>query len=155
NEAFQQADFSERKTSAGWPYVFFPLTDYGTAIRLGIQAAWSIAPGRIAMAHDTAEACPYCVEPLAAGKSYVASLPGMRLGRDLIFPQTSDAADAPKIADAVRKYFEEEIAEVAADPNYVPVSWIWSGNSVFGSSNLGAAVAVAQRTISTDPRVPP
>ena len=155
NDTFQQIRFSERKTSAGWPYVFFPLTDYGTAIRLGVQSAWRLTPGKIAMAHDTADACSYCAEPLAAGKSYVESLPGMSLGRDLIFPQTSSQADAPKINDAVQKYFAEEITHVIADPSYVPVSWIWSGNSVFGSSTLGAAVAVAQKTIAADTRIPP
>jgi hypothetical protein len=142
----QSISTSERKESPGYPYVFFPATDYSTAIRIAIQSAWAIAPGRIAMVHDTAE-CAYCVDPLAAGKSYVELLPNMLLGEDLVVPQTTNDDDEPVIIDKVTAYIQKEIDKKLADPDYVPVSWLWTGNSVFSSSLVGKAAAAAQRLI--------
>lgn len=161
NAQYQSASFNEHKTSTGWPYVFFPATDYGTAIRLAIQAAWTVQPGRIAFAHETADKCAYCVEPLAAGASFIPSLQGMSLGRDLLIPQTSSQADAPKIHDAVVAYFTEavngEIAHFksanATSWTYDPVTWVWSGNSVFASAILGKEVAAIQKMIDSDTEV--
>ncbi len=147
NDTFQEAQQQVEKKSSGYPYVFFPATDYGTAIRLAIQSAWTTAPGRMAFAHDTADKCAYCVDPLAAGQSYVKSLPGMDLGRDLIIPQTSKMSDAPTIDAAVQTYIQQEVNQVLADPTYKPVNWIWSGNSVMASSLLGQSVYKAQTTL--------
>jgi branched-chain amino acid transport system substrate-binding protein len=154
NAQFQTGEFSEHKDSPGWPYVFFPATDYGTAIRLGIQAVWTLAPGRMAMAHDTEDRCLYCTDPLAAGKSYLRTLDGMSVGRDLVFPQTSSEADEKVILDAVAAYFAQEADHVVADSTYVPVTWVWTGNSVFASSKLGKGVALAQQTLAADARIP-
>lgn len=148
NAAGQTFEVSEQKTSPGYPYIFFPATDYSTAIRIGIQAAWKIAPGRIAMAHETADKCLYCVDPLVAGKSYVLQLPGMLLGEDVIVPQTSSAADEPSVVQPITNYMQREIDRKIADPAYVPVSWIWTGNSVFSSSLIGKAAAMAQELIN-------
>lgn len=139
---------SERKDSPGYPYLFFPATDYSTAIRIGIQAAWALAPGRIAMVHDTADACAYCVDPLVAGKTYVQLLPNMLLGEDLMVPQTTSTADAAAITSKVTSYIQKEIDKKLADSSYVPVSWLWTGNSVFSSSLVGKAVSEAQRLIN-------
>ncbi|WP_437878904.1 protein kinase domain-containing protein [Sorangium sp. So ce513] len=138
---------SEHKTSPGYPYIFFPATDYSTAIRIGIKAAWKLAPGRIAMAHDTIDRCLYCVDPLAAGKSYVEQLPGMLLGDDLIVPQTSSIEDEGLIVDAVIRYVQREIDRKRADPTYVPTSWFWAGNSIVSSSFVGKGAAAAQKLI--------
>jgi ABC-type branched-subunit amino acid transport system substrate-binding protein len=147
NNSYQEAANSEEKKSAGYPYVFFPATDYGTAIRLAIQVAWQVAPGRMAMAHDDNPPCAYCVDPLAAGKSYIRNLQGMDLGRDLLFKQTSDPADTKGIDDAVQAYFTAEVAHVIDDPTYMPVSWVWSGNSVYSSSVLGQSIARIQHDL--------
>jgi hypothetical protein len=136
------------KTSAGYPYVFFPATDYSTAIRLGIQAAWKISSGRMAMAHETADQCLYCVDPLAAGKSYIQELPGMLLGEDLIVPQTSDLNDGPVIVKKVVDYMRKEIEKKRMSPSYVPVSWLWAGNSLVSSSYVGKGAAEAQQLIN-------
>jgi hypothetical protein len=157
SNAFQEAENSEEKKSAGYPYVFFPATDYATGIRLAIQVAWQVAPGRLAMAHEENPPCAYCVDPLAAGKSYVKNLQGMDLGRDLIFKQTSNPADAQGIDDAVQAYFTAEVAHVISDPSYQPVSWIWSGNSVYSSSVLGQSIAKVQKDLidnNADPDFP-
>lgn len=155
NESFLEGDQAEQKESPGFPFVFYPATDYATGIRLAIQSAWQIAPGRMAMAHETADKCAYCVEPLAAGKSYIGNLSGMSLGRDLIIPQTSNASDGPAIETAVRAYFQKEIDQVKANATYKPVTWVWSGNSVMASSLLGQALWKVQTTmIDTDLTIP-
>lgn len=158
NASYQTASFSESKTSPGWPYIFFPATDYGTAIRLAVEAAWTIAPGRIAFAHETVDKCAYCVDPLAAGASFIPSLQGMSLGRDLIIPQTSNTADESKIEAAVDAYFNDptsgEIAHVKAANattwTYDPATWFWSGNSVYASAILGKKLAAIQKQIDGD-----
>jgi ABC-type branched-subunit amino acid transport system substrate-binding protein len=136
------------KTSPGYPYIFFPATDYSTAIRIGIQAAWKIAPGRLAMVHDFADRCLYCVDPLGAGKSYIQKLPGMLLAEDLIVPQTSNLADGPTIVKRVISYVQKEMAKKRSDASYVPVSWFWAGNSVVSSSFVGKGAAEAQQLIN-------
>lgn len=136
------------KTSPGYPYIFFPATDYSTAIRIGIQAAWKISSGRMAMVHDAADQCLYCVDPLAAGKSYIQELPGMLLGEDLIVPQTSDLTEGPVIVKKVTDYMKKEIDKKRGNPSYVPVGWLWAGNSVVSSSYVGKGAAEAQQLIN-------
>ncbi|WP_437651105.1 protein kinase domain-containing protein [Sorangium sp. So ce362] len=138
---------TEHKTSPGYPYIFFPATDYSTGIRIGMKAAWKIAPGRIAMVHDTIDRCLYCVDPLAAGKSYVEHLPGMLLGEDLLVPQTSSPDDEGLIVDAVTRYVKREIEKKKADPSYVPASWFWAGNTVLSSAFVGKGAAAAQKLV--------
>ncbi|XXX82656.1 bifunctional serine/threonine-protein kinase/ABC transporter substrate-binding protein [Sorangium sp. So ce134] len=147
NALGQSISATEHKTSPGYPYIFFPATDYSTAIRIGMKAAWKIAPGRIAMVHDTIDKCLYCVDPLAAGKSYVEHLPGMLLGEDLIVPQTSSPEDEGLIVGAVTGYVKREIEKKRADASYVPTSWFWAGNSVVSSSFVGKGAAAAQKLI--------
>ena len=138
---------TERKVSDGYPYLFFPATDYSTAIRIGIQAAWKVKPGRIAMVHDTEANCNFCVDPLAAGKSYVQMLPGMSLGPDLVIAQTSDASDESVITGAVKTYIQNEITKKKANSSYDPVRWLWAGNSVVSSTLIAKGAAEAQKII--------
>jgi hypothetical protein len=147
---FSTTTTSEHKASPGWPYVFYPATDYGTAIRLGIQAAWKIQPGRMAFGFD--KTCAYCIDPLAAGKSFVENLEGMKIGRDVNFPQTS--VDSATVSTNVSAYFDQEIAYFKAQNattwTYDPVIWVWSGNSVFASAIVGQTVAAVQTKIDGD-----
>src|SRR5262249_10893737 len=78
---------------------------------------------------------------------YVQKLPGMLLGRDLEVPQTSNPDDEQAIIDAVKGYVQEEIDKRKTDPSYVPVSWFWTGNTVFSSSIVGKGVAAAQALV--------
>jgi ABC-type branched-subunit amino acid transport system substrate-binding protein len=148
NATGESFETTEHKDSPGYPYLFFPATDYSTAIRIGIQAAWKIDAGRIAMVHDTADECLYCVDPLVAGKSYVEQLPGMLLGEDLLVPQTTKPEDEPLIVNTVVDYIKKEIAKKQANSSYEPVRWLWSGNSVFSSSLVGKGAAAAQAIIN-------
>jgi serine/threonine protein kinase len=149
NSTGEQLMSSDHKTSPGYPYVFFPATDYSTAIRIGIRAAWKVAPGRMAMAHADQYNCLFCVEPLTAGKAYIQQVPGMRLGPDLIVPQTSNRTDGPKIIRLVMDYVRAEIQKKLSDPTYVPVSWFWSGNTVISSAFVGKGAAEAQKLINS------
>lgn len=139
---------SENKVSPGYPYVFFPATDYSTGIRVGMQAAWKISPGRIAMLHGPAMKCLYCVDPLAAGKAYLHGLPGMSLGEDLEIPQTSNPMDEAAITTSVTTYIQKEIDKKKANDSYDPVKWFWAGNSIFSTSLMGKAAAEAQKAIN-------
>ncbi|WP_394834630.1 ABC transporter substrate-binding protein [Pendulispora rubella] len=154
NDGFQEAQFNDSKTSTGWPYVFFPATDYATAIRVAIKAAFAIQPGRMAFAHEVSNICAYCTDPLAAGASFIPSITGMSLGRDLIIPQTSSEADTNTILRNTATYFDQEIARfISTNGAYEPVSWVWSGNSVFATAVLARGVALAQTTIDNNPEV--
>jgi hypothetical protein len=145
---FSVASLTATRQSSGWPFLFFPATDYSTALRLGIRAAWKIAPGKIAMAHDATSA--YANDPLYAGKSFVSSLPGMTLGRDLIYPiKVMSPTDDPTAHDNVLAYFTEEIAHVKDNATYVPVTWIWAGNTAQSSTLLGKYIAEAQQMIDS------
>jgi hypothetical protein len=154
NDQFTEGQVSTEKKSPGYPYVFFPATDYATAIRLAIQSVWQIGPGRMAFAHETVDKCAYCEDPLVAGKSYLKNLQGMELGRDLIIAQTSSPSDAPAIDAAVQSYFQNEISHVIADANYKPVVWVWSGNSVMASSLLGQSLWKVQQSIDANMQIP-
>lgn len=147
NGAGEKIDSVEHRVSAGYPYVFFPATDYSTAIRIGMQVVAKVNAGRIGMVHAAASSCAYCVDPLAAGKSYLAELPNMLLGEDLIVPQTSNPADEAAIVQVVNDYVQREIDKVKADPSYKPVSWFWSGNILLASSLIAKATAQAQTLI--------
>jgi hypothetical protein len=151
----------EKKVSDGFPYLFFPATDYSTGMRVGMHAAWKIDAGRIAMVHGAGNVCAYCVEPLAAGKSFLSNLPGMELGEDLIVPQTSNPADEAMITGLVSAYIAKEIEKKKANSAYLPVSWLWAGNTLFSTSLIGRAAAEAQKAINaafpgieTDPTDP-
>lgn|GEM_PF-5074351 len=155
NDQFQEGQQATEKKSPGYPYIFFPATDYATAIRLAIQSAWQIVPGRMAMAHETVDKCVYCEDPLVAGKSYLKNLQGMELGRDLIIAQTSNVADAPSIDTAVQAYFKSEVDQVIANPTtYHPVIWVWSGNSVVATSLLGQSLWKVQQGIDANTNIP-
>ena len=138
---------TEKKESHGYPYLFFPATDYSTGIRIGIQAAWKVRPGRIAMVHDSAGPCSFCVDPLAAGKSYVQLLPGMTLGPDLIVPQSSDPTQEASVTQVVKDYIQDEINKKKMDSAYDPVRWLWAGNSLISSTFIAKGAAEAQKLI--------
>jgi hypothetical protein len=100
--------------------------------------------------HD--KECAYCTDPLAAGKSY-AKTAQMELGRDLFIPQTTSSQDESSIVDAVVDYIQAEIDKKIEDPSYIPVNWLWTGNSVFSSSLVGKGAAAAQDVIQS--QLPP
>jgi ABC-type branched-subunit amino acid transport system substrate-binding protein len=148
-----QSMLMSNKSSPGYPYVFFPATDYSTGIRIAIDAAWEIQPGKIVMVYDST--CAYCTDPLVAGKAHVISKPGMVLAQDVgDVPQTSDPTQIPTIAMEIKTLLDGEIAKVQADPNYSPVRWLWCGNSVTSCAGVAKGAGQANADIQaqvTDP----
>lgn len=135
------------KNSPGYPYIFFPATDYSTGIRAGIRAAWNVGAGKMAMVYDNT--CAYCTDPLAAGKSYITSLPPMELAQDISnVPQTSDPAQIATIAAAIKTALDADIAKFKADPNYHPIKWLWCGNSVTSCAGVAKGAGQANADIT-------
>lgn len=143
--------------NVGYPYIFFPGTDYSTGIRAAISYIWNQGGGRIAMVADESlqmdgtNTCAFCIDPLPAGKEYIPTLGGaVLLGPDLgTIPQTSDQTQAQFIEDEVKAYVAADIEKVKADPKYIPVTWFWVGNSVVSASLVGKAMAAAQELVDT------
>ncbi|HEU4537504.1 MAG TPA: ABC transporter substrate-binding protein, partial [Polyangiaceae bacterium] len=50
-------------------------------------------------------------------------------------------------------YFEQELARRDADPAYVPVDWLWTGNTTATTARLARAVARAGAVLGVRPRV--
>jgi hypothetical protein len=142
---FGTAPLTEAKKSLGYPYLFFPSTDYSTGARVAVQTAWKEGGKKIAMFHGTAL---YCTDPLAAAKSQVNQLGPTRiqLGRDLIIEQTA-TPDENAIINAIVAYFQQEINEKKAMPDYVPVDWVWSGNTFATTIVMGKALEQARQLI--------
>jgi ABC-type branched-subunit amino acid transport system substrate-binding protein len=146
NSQGQTSMLTANKSSPGFPYVFFPATDYSTGIRIAIDAAWDIQPGKIAMVYDNT--CAYCTDPLVAGKAHVLTKPGMVLAQDVSdVPQTSDATKIPAIAMEIRALIDGEIAKLQADPNYNPIRWLWCGNSVTSCAGVAKGAGQANADI--------
>ena len=135
------------ETSPGYPYIFFPATDYSTGIRIAIGAAWQKDPGKIAMVYD--KTCAYCINPLVAGKQYMPEKPGMTLAPDIdSIPQTSDATQIPTIAATIKAAMDAEIAKVKANPgSYYPIKWLWCGNSVTSCAGVAKGAGQANADI--------
>jgi hypothetical protein len=146
NVNFETADLQEQKTSVGFPYVFYPGTDYSTAARIGVQVAWQKGGKRIAAFHGQSE---YNTDPLAALKNYVELLGVSRiqLGRDLIVDQVS-TPDQATVTAQVKDYFQQEIDHKKANPEYVPVDWIWVANTLNSAVSIGIAANEAEAMIA-------
>jgi branched-chain amino acid transport system substrate-binding protein len=156
NDSFSAASYSAHKSSTGWPYVFFPATDHGTAARVAVYAVWNIAQGRIAFARDTSGMCPDCEEPVAAGAAQVASQNGMSIGRDLNLPQLPDPSYYDQaVKPGVTAYFDAEIKQVMSTAGkYDPVRWLWCGDGSVSCALLAKAVAEVQAKIDAATDIP-
>jgi hypothetical protein len=145
--SYESAPRMESKLSLGYPYLFFPATDYSTGARIAVQTAWKQGGKKIAMFHGTAL---YCIDPLAAAKSQVAQLGPNRiqLGRDLIIEQTAEP-DENSIRAAILDYFQSEINQKKAVPSYQPVDWVWSGNTIATTVVMAKALDAATQLIKT------
>jgi ABC-type branched-subunit amino acid transport system substrate-binding protein len=146
NSQGQTSMVMSSKSSPGYPYVFFPATDYSTGIRIAIDAAWDIRQGKIAMVYDNT--CAYCTDPLVAGKAHVLTKPGMTLAQDVDdVPQTSDPTKIPAIATEIKTLLDGEITKFLADPNYSPIRWLWCGNSVTSCAGVAKGAGQANADI--------
>ncbi|MGA9522572.1 MAG: ABC transporter substrate-binding protein [Myxococcaceae bacterium] len=98
--------------SSGAPYNFFGGTDYSTSLRIGLSFAKDKNAKKVAFAYCSAG---YCTEPIAAGKTWAASI-GLTVAPD-IRPELTDSEEA--IDQKMATYFAE-------NPD---VDWVWIGNS--------------------------
>src|SRR5262249_27802914 len=87
--------------------------------------------------------CAYCVDPIVAGKSYFGKVTSLKLAPDIsTIPQTSDPNQIQPIAATIRAAIDADIQKYLANSNYVPIQWLWCGNSV--TSCAGVAKGAAQ-----------
>jgi branched-chain amino acid transport system substrate-binding protein len=79
----------------------------------------------------------------------------MSIGRDLIIPQTS--VDETTVTKNTSDFLDAEIAHFksanATSYTYEPISWVWTGNSVFASAIRGMAIAAKQAAIDSDDEI--
>lgn len=137
NDNFAEATVAVSKKSAGYPYVFFPGTDYSTAARVAVDAAWSAGARRVGFFQCSTSA--FCTDPVDAAKTFLKQLPGTEIGRALdIELDDTEAA----ISTKVLAYFQAELAQKAKDPSYAVVDWVWFGNN--RATTTGVAKALAQ-----------
>lgn len=109
------------RTSPGYPRSFSATSDDSTSGRLGMAFLATQRPNKVGFVGcDDTE----CVAPLAATASQASVEQGLRIGRTLSLDSTADDA---AVGAAVFAYFEEELAQRAADPTYTPVDWVWVG----------------------------
>lgn len=141
NNSFAEAVVPTRKRSPGYPFVFFQGTDYTTAARIAMNFVWKRGAKRVAFFACSTSA--FCTDPVDGGKTFIGVLGGTRVGRDLAIELDEPEAS---IEQRVEAYLREEVAHAAADPTYVPVDWIWFGNTRATLARLGRALArIAQR----------
>ena len=118
--------------TAGYPYVFFPGTDYSTAMRIAMYYVATLEAGaRVGFVGCRSN--EFCINPLNAGKTYAKNDEGLLIGRPL-YVELTDRAEA--YAAAVTAYFAAEGAQMGV-AGYKPVSWLWAGNLTAGTFFLG------------------
>ncbi len=132
---FKEQQFDTVKTSKGYPYNFYPGTDYATGARIAMYHVSMQGGKRVGFFHCTSD---YCKSPLEAAKTTAVTKYGLKIGRDLVIEQT-DKADV--IETNVLKYFQEEIDHKKADASYAMVDWVWMGNTTGTTALLGRALA--------------
>lgn len=137
NDSFASAMVPVSKQSAGFPYVFFQGTDYSTGARIAMNYVWQQGAKRVAFFRCTTSA--FCTDPPDAAKTFLALLGNTQVGRDLAV-ELADSAST--IASKVLTFFQQEQAQKQADPAYVPVDWVWAGNTA--TTTIGIIQALAQ-----------
>jgi branched-chain amino acid transport system substrate-binding protein len=145
---FGQNQFPTEVKSSGYPYTFFPGTDYSTAIRIGMFHLKTVGAQRVGFAHCAVQST-FCTDPLPAGRTYAAAN-GLAIGRDLIAELTDSQATYSQI---VMTYLQTEKAAAAADPTYHMVDWLWGGNTALTMNYLGKAVADANKALGLNVKV--
>jgi Periplasmic binding protein len=137
---FEESAFPSEIESVGYPYTFFTGTDYSTGGRVAMFHVKSLGGQRVGFVHCS---IVFCTGPLAALRTYAGEL-GLPIGREL----TLELDDPQEAYDrSVLTYFEQELARRDADPAYVPVDWLWMGNTTLTTARLARAVARANTAL--------
>lgn len=141
-----ESSVTDDVSTSGYPNVFFVGMDDSTIARGLLAAISDRGGGRVALVADAD--CASCVDPLIAIRQQIASQARLELGRDVSgVSQTVGSGDAARIQTILDDYFQWEIDAKLADPEYLPVSWLWLGNSVASSSLVAQAVPAVQENI--------
>lgn len=148
NSVFSLARVPSRKRSPGYPFVFFQATDYTTAARIAMDFIWRRGAGRVGFFACSTSA--FCTDPVDGGKTFLEVLGGTQVGRDLAIELDEDEAS---IEMRVEQYLREEVARAAADSTYVPVDWIWFGNTRATLARLGRALSRIKTRVPLAPHI--
>ncbi len=146
--SFGEATLPVRKKSPGYPYVFFQGTDYTTSARIAMNFIWKRGAKRVGFFACSTSA--FCTDPVDGAKTFLALLGTTKVGRDLAIELDEDEAS---IEQKIDSYFGEEQAKASSDPSYVPVDWIWFGNTRTSLANVGRALAKVSAKRSIAPKV--
>jgi hypothetical protein len=146
--AFAEATLPVRKRSPGYPFVFFQATDYTTNARIAMNFVWKNGAKRVGFFACTKSA--FCTDPLDGAKTFLPVLGGTKVGRDLPIELDDDEAS---ITAKVSTYFQAEIDRQKQDTSYVPVDWIWFGNTRTTLAYVGRALAKVKASLGVAPKL--
>jgi branched-chain amino acid transport system substrate-binding protein len=136
NASFEENTVSYNVKSDGFPYTYFPATDYSTSARIAMLHAKLLGAKRIGFVRCSDE---FCRETALAAQEY-AKRQGLGLGRELVrelSPLTPTGQPVPtgtqqSYEDGIHDYFRQEKAhvesEVSAGRVYQPVDFVFAGN---------------------------
>lgn len=136
NDSFEENTVVYNFTSDGFPYTYFPATDYSTSARIAMLHAKLIGAKRVGYVRCSDE---FCRETALAAQEY-AKRQGLELGRELIrelSPLTPTGQPVPtgtqqSYEDGIVEYFQQEKAhaeeEALAGRTYQPVDCIFALN---------------------------
>ncbi|MDF2696092.1 MAG: serine/threonine protein kinase [Labilithrix sp.] len=136
NASFEENAVSYNVKSDGFPYTYFPSTDYSTSARIAMLHAKLLGAKRIGFVRCSDE---FCRETAFAAQEY-AKRQGLGLGRELVrelAPLTPTGQPVPtgtqqSYEDGIYEYFQQEKArvdsEAGAGRTYQPVDYIFAGN---------------------------
>ena len=147
SDNFEAITESVPKVSPGYPFNFFAGTDYSTGARVAMEFANKEGARKVAFF-----ACSnaYCQSPLAAIKTYAQDDLGLALGRDLVVELDWTREE---VEDAVRTFFEEELAHAKLDSEYVVPDWVWVGNNTTTAGQIGRTIGLVREQSGLDIRV--
>lgn len=148
SRTFVPATVPVRKRSPGYPFVFFQGTDYTTQARIAMSSAWKGGATRVAFFACTTSA--FCTDPVDGAKSFLTTLGGTKVGRDLAIELTDDEAT---VLSKVDDFAREELAKKTSDPTYTVADWVWFGNSNTTLVHLGRALAAVKKSRGWSPKV--
>lgn len=143
NDSFTETSQDLQKTSNGYPYVFFPGTDYSTAARVAMAFVAQQSGKRVGFFHCE-ESYTFCIDPVYAASSYLKETGSVALGRRLMVSMTLQPTDISTVlVPQLINYFAKEVKRSQDDPTYAPVDWVWLGNTGASVYMMGGAIRAA------------
>jgi len=146
---FARNTLSTHISSNGYPYNFFPFTDYSTGARIAMFHIKTLGGKRVGyfVCDD-----PYCSGPAQAARVYAESL-GLDIGR--VLPLQQSGQDQAAYDAAVLQYFQQEQQHKKDDPSYNIVDWVWGGNTTTTSVQMAISLSrMKSQLAATTPPIP-